>query len=125
MILLNTENTYAARFKNTAIVTACGHKGRGANTRSQNYRAFNYELEIFDNSQNFLGILCGGFPITSTTSHNSPLIKFFKAIGIFRNPVDFDPGELKGIEVRISVNNVCDSQSGLRSVVDHFHPAIV
>jgi len=125
MTLLNTKNIYTARFKNATVVAACGHKGRGGNIHSQNYRALNYELEVFDESGHSLGILPGGFPVTQTTSHNCPLIKFFKAIGIFRDPSDFDPNELKGTEVQISVNNVCDSQFGLRSVVDHFHPAIV
>lgn len=125
MTLLNTEDTYTARFKAVEIATACGRKGRGANTRGQNYRALNFELEVFDEEGRPIGMLPGGFPVTQTTSHNSPLIRFFRSIGIFRDPEEFDPVELIGLNVKISINNVCDNQFGLRSVVDHFFPAIV
>lgn len=125
MTLLKTEDTYTARFKAVEMATAYGRKGRGTHTRGQNYRALNFELEIFDEDGHPVGILPGGFPVTQTTSHNSPLIRFFRSIGIFRDPEEFDPAELVGMNVKISVNNVCDSQVGLRTVVDHFFPAIV
>ena len=125
MTLLNIENTYSAQFKEAEMATSCGRRGRGANTRGQHYRALNFELEVFDEDGCPMGTIPGGFPVTHTATHNSPLIRFFRSIGIFRVPEEFDPSELVGMEVRISINNICDNQLGLRSVVDHFFPAIV
>lgn len=122
MTLLNIENTYRARFADARIATARGRKGKGAYTRAQTYRAFNYELRIFDENRQPLGAVFGGFPVTGVATHNSPIIKFFKSLGIFRDPETFDPKELVGLEVWVTLNNVCDSQIGLRSVVDQFFP---
>lgn len=119
---LNIENIYPAQFKEAKIETASGRKGRGAHTRGQNYRALNYELEVFDEAGEPLGTIPGGFPVTQSVTCNSPLIRFFRSIGIFRNPDDFNPKELEGMEVRITVNNICENPIGLRSVVDQFFP---
>jgi len=120
---LQTENIYPARFKEAKFETASGRRGKGAHTRGQRYRALNYELNVFDDAGDFLGTIPGGFPVTQTVTHNSPLVRFFRSVGIFRNPEEFDPEELVGIEVRITVNNICESPIGLRSVVDSFFPA--
>lgn len=124
MILLSIENTYPATFKKAEFVTAQGRKGRGASTRALRHRALNFELEVFDEKGRLLGTLPGGVPETGTVTHNNPLIRFFRSIGIFRDPNEFDPTELNGREVMITVNNVCDGH-GLRSVVDRFYPQIV
>ena len=121
MLLLNIEETYSARFKKARIKTARGLLGTGTATRSQNHRALNYELEVYDEENNILGILSGGFLAVNTTSRNSPLIRFFREIGIFREPEEFNPKELEEMDVIIEVNNVCDNQHGLRSVVSKFH----
>jgi len=123
MLLLSIEKTYPARFKTADFEMKRGLLGTGATTRSQNHRALNYELEVFDGESNLLGILPGGVLAINTTSRNSPLIRFFREIGIFREPDEFSPGELDGMDVIIEVNNVCDNQHGLRSVVSRFHPA--
>lgn len=125
MTILSIEKTYIAKFKDAGFVTAPGRKGRGTDTRAQNYMALNYELEVFNEDGELMGTLPGGFPVTHTRTHNCPLVRLFRAIGIFRAPEDFDPSELKGLHVQISINNVCDNRLGLRSVVDHFYAAIV
>lgn len=124
MILLNIEASYTAKFKEAKFATARGRKGRGSGTRSLNYRALNFELEVFDEQGSLLGILPGGIPETGTSTHNNPVIRFFRSIGIFRDPKEFDPNELNGLKVMITVNNICDAH-GLRSVVDHFYPQMV
>lgn len=123
MLLLNIENTYPARFKNARFEMKRGLLGTRATTRSQNHRALNYDLEVFDAENNLIGILPGGVQAVSTSSRNSPLIRFFREIGIFREPEEFNPKELENMDVIIEVNNVCDNQQGLRSVVSKFHRA--
>lgn len=119
---LSIESIYPAEFRDAKYETASGRKGRGTHTRGENYRALNYELVVFDEAGKPLGMIPGGFPVTQTATHNSPLIKFFRSIGIFRDPNEFDPRELVGQEVRISINNICENPIGLRSVVDRFFP---
>lgn len=125
MTLLDIDKTYAAEFITAGYIIAAGRKGRGTGTRGMNYCALNYELKVYDDGGRQIGTLPGGFAVTHTSSHNSPLVRFFRAIGIFRAPEEFDPSELEGLEVRISVNNICDGNLGLRCVVDQFHPAKV
>ncbi len=124
MLLLNIEETYPARFKTADFEIKRGLLGTGATTRTQNHRALNYELEVFDAKGNLLGILPGGVLAVNTTSRNSPLIRFFREIGVFREPDEFRPRELEGMNVVIEVNNVCDNLHGLRSVVSRFHRII-
>lgn len=124
MILLNIENIYSATFKDAKLDTATGRIGRGANTRGQNYRALNFDLEVFDEDRNLIGTMPSGISATDTSTHNSPLVRFFRSIGMFRDPEEFNPSELNGLEVRIAINNVFDGH-GLHSVVDRFYPAIV
>ena len=122
MISLNIENVYSATFKDSNIVSKEGLKGRSGTTRIQRYRALNCILEVFDNSGNSLGMIPWGIPVNQTKTHNCPLIKFFRSIGIYRDPDKFNPKELEGLNVQISVNNVCDNHFGLRTVVDQFFP---
>lgn len=124
MILLNIENTYIAKFKEAEFVTARGYKGRGSSTRALKHRALNFELEVFDENGCLLGILPEGVQEAGTSTHNNPVIRFFRSIGIFGDPKEFDPTELNGLQVMITVNNVCDGH-GLRSVVERYYPAIV
>lgn len=119
MLLLNIENIYSASFKDSRFYTATGFTGRGANIRAQNYRALNFNLEVFDEDGNLIGTLPGGVTATDTSTHNSPLVRFFRSLGIFRDPEEFNPCELDGMKVLISVNNVFDGH-GLHSVVDHY-----
>lgn len=124
MILLSIENTYLAKFKRAKYETATGITGQGANTRGKNYRALNFELEVFDENGCRIGTLPGGFPVTDTSSHNTPLVRFFRAIGIFRDPEEFKPSEIEGMDVRITINNIMGDH-GLRSAVDRFYPVKV
>jgi len=124
MIILDIGNIYRATIKGTKMDTAPGLIGKGANTRIQNFRALNFELEVFDENGKLIGTLPSGISATNTSSHNSPLIRFFRSIGIYRDPEEFSPNELDGLNVRISVNNTCDGH-GLRSIVNEFYPTIV
>ena len=116
--ILSMEHLYAARFYDAGFVDAPGLQGLGSNTREMKYRALNYGLEVFDPNGNYIDNLPGGFPATDRL-----LVLFFKSIGIDRIPREFNPSELKGKMVHISINNICDNPGGLRSVVSQFFPA--
>ena len=124
MILLDIKNTYNAIIRESKMDTAPGIIGRGAKTRVQNFRALNFNLEVFDEDGHLIGTLPSGVSATNTSSHNSPLVRFFRSIGIYRDPEEFSPSELDGLEIRISINNTFDGH-GLRSVVDQYYPIIV
>jgi hypothetical protein len=126
MTILDTNTIYPARFKNATIVSKNGIKGRSGTTRLQRYRALNCELEVFSESGDLIGVIPWGIQVAQTSTHNCPLIRFFKSIGAFFDPTEFTPGtDLEGREVMIAVNNVCDNHWGLRTVVDQFFPANV
>lgn len=123
MILLSTDKIHPAKFKTPKFKEGNGLTGSGGNIRSQRYRALNCELEVFDENGRYLGVIPWGISVTQTATKNCSLVRFFRSIGIYRNPEEFNPKELEGMDVMISVNNVCDKHWGLRTVVDHFYPA--
>lgn len=123
MTVLNTNEIYTARFKDAIIVSKDGIKGRSGTTRLQRYRALNCELEVFDESGELIGIILWGISVAQISTYNNALIRFFKSIGVFFDPSEFDPKtDLKDLEVIIAVNNVCDNHWGIRTVVDQFFP---
>lgn len=124
MTLLNSLELHAAKFSKARFIEKNGLAGRGGATRLQHYRALNCELEVFDESGEPIGFIPWGISVSQTASHNNALIRFFRSIGVFFDPTEFDPEkDLEGMEVNISVNNVCDNHWGIRTVVDKFFPA--
>jgi hypothetical protein len=72
---------------------------------------------------NFPGILPQGFPAENMESHNSPIMRFIRSLGLYCDPATFEPAELEGMNVRIVINNVCNSNPGLHSIVTNIFPA--
>ncbi|VGO12626.1 hypothetical protein PDESU_01179 [Pontiella desulfatans] len=115
--ILSIQNTYPARIIAADFVTEQGFTGKGSKIRPMKYRAFNYELELFNSAGESLGFLPAGFPAENITSHNSHFIKFIRQLGLFCYPHEFDPATLIDMQVQVVINNICNHHHGLRPYV--------
>ena len=95
------------------------HRGNAV----ESHRCLNYTLRVFAPGENNPRLLQGGIPLDNTRGNYAPIIRFFKQIGCFRDPDDFDEKEFEGHRVFVDTGVIFDRKLGLRPYVLRFHPA--
>jgi len=89
----------------------------------ERHRCLNYTVRVFAPGEKEGRLLQGGIPLDKTRGNYAPIIRFFKQIGCFRDPDDFDEKEFEGRRVFVDTGVIFDKKLGLRPYVLRFYPA--